>query len=155
MKIVEQPFMDIPIYLYFGPDPIQKNLLFWEGKRNPLQFGHICKMSHPSLRNWSLWPQSLLESGFNFLFQTCPYSSVSWRFINKSRYSHRFIKISNNAWWLSRCGVAETGVVGIADNPLDPGQCSSRRHGLVWKVTWNTRANTKNITSDHLIKYIL
>lgn len=53
-------------------------------------------------------------------------------------YLHGLVKVSNNPRSLTRSRITEAGVIGIADNPLNPRKCSCRGHGFVWKVTcWN------------------
>lgn len=53
---------------------------------------------------------------------------------NQTWYLHGLIKVSDNARSLTRSWVPEARVIGVADNPLDPGQRSCRGHGFVWKV---------------------
>lgn len=49
--------------------------------------------------------------------------------------SHGLVEVSHDPGGLSRSGVAEAGVVGVADDALDPGQGACRGHGLVGEMT--------------------
>lgn len=49
--------------------------------------------------------------------------------------SHRVVEVSDDAGGLAGRGVLEAGVVGVAEDPLEPGQGSCRRHRLVGKMT--------------------
>ena len=50
---------------------------------------------------------------------------------------HGVIEVPHHPGRLPGCGVAEAGVVGVANNTLHPRQDPCRRHGLVREVTWN------------------
>lgn len=47
---------------------------------------------------------------------------------------HGVVEVAHHPRRLSRSGVAEAGVVSIADDALHPRQSARRRHGLVRKV---------------------
>lgn len=49
--------------------------------------------------------------------------------------SHGLVEVSHDPGGLSRSGVAEAGVVGVADDALDPRQGACRGHGLVGEMT--------------------
>lgn len=53
--------------------------------------------------------------------------------------SHGVVEVSDDARRLARRGVLEAGVVGVAEDPLQPGQRSCRRHRLVGKMTCRQR----------------
>lgn len=57
--------------------------------------------------------------------------------------SHGVVEVANDARRLAWRGVPEAGVVGIAEDPLEPGQRAGRRHGLVGKMTCKVKQHRK------------
>lgn len=48
---------------------------------------------------------------------------------------HGVVEVSDDTRRLARRRAPETWVVGVAEDPLQPGQRAGRRHGLVGEVT--------------------
>lgn len=47
---------------------------------------------------------------------------------------HRVVVVGDEAWRLSSGWISEAGVVGVAEDALDPGQYSCRGHRLVGEM---------------------
>jgi len=56
-----------------------------------------------------------------------------WRW-RLGRCSRGVVVVGHQTWGFTAGGVLEAGVVGVAEDPLDPGQDACRGHGLVGKV---------------------
>lgn len=61
-------------------------------------------------------------------------AGVVWRRVGCARL-HGVVEVVDLARRLPRRGMAQTRVFHVADHPLEPGQHSGRRHGLVRVVT--------------------
>lgn len=57
--------------------------------------------------------------------------------------SHGVVEVADDAGGLAGRGVPEAGVVGITEDPLEPGQRAGRRHGLVGKMTCRVKQHWK------------
>lgn len=57
----------------------------------------------------------------------------------KSQRLHGVVEVVDLARRLPRCRIAQTRIVKVADQSLEPGQRASRWHGFVWIVTYKSR----------------
>lgn len=60
------------------------------------------------------------------------FTTSGWRFCDL----HGVVVVGHQTRRLSSGRELETGVVGVAEDPLDPRQDPRWWHGLVWEVTW-------------------